>query len=240
MNKVQELAYAVPMPRETLTRDQIIRTAIELLDAEGLDGLNMRALGARLDSAATAVYWHVENKENLVRLAGDRVWSEIPLPELDGGDWRDSATVLATGVHTMLNRHAWLGPAFGAYLFYGPGKAGFDDRSIAVYEKAGFSAAEADQAAGTVLMFTLGAGLSTSMEISLTRRIARGGGDPEKQLRETMEAAAEIAKDFPYLRERLNSTAATDYAAAPDNSFEFGLSAILDGFAAKLKDSGRG
>ena len=43
------------MQKQTLTAGQIVRTAIELLDAEGLDGLNMRALGKRLDSAATAM-----------------------------------------------------------------------------------------------------------------------------------------------------------------------------------------
>ena len=43
------------MPRDTLTREQIVKAAIDLLDTEGLDGLNMRALGKRLGSAATAV-----------------------------------------------------------------------------------------------------------------------------------------------------------------------------------------
>lgn len=223
------------MPRETLTRDQIVTAAIDLLDTEGLDGLNMRALGARLDSAATAVYWHVENKENLVRLCGDRVWGEIDLPPADGGDWRAAATRLAHGVHAMLHRHPWLGPAFGAYLFYGPGKAAFDDRSLAVYESAGFDPVEADQAAGTVGMFALGAGLPVSMDVSLRRRLSRGGGDPRRRLRETMAVAAEIAQDYPHLRRRLRSPAAEDYAAAPDNSFEFGLQAILDGFEARLR-----
>ena len=50
------------MPRDTLTREQIVRAAIDLLDAEGLEGLNMRSLGTRLGSAATAVYWHVGSK----------------------------------------------------------------------------------------------------------------------------------------------------------------------------------
>ncbi len=33
----------------------------------------MRALGQRLNSAATAVYWHVGSKDNLITLAGDQV-----------------------------------------------------------------------------------------------------------------------------------------------------------------------
>ena len=44
------------MRSDTLTREQIVKAAIELLDAEGLEGLNMRALGKRLGSAATAMY----------------------------------------------------------------------------------------------------------------------------------------------------------------------------------------
>src|SRR5579859_7140401 len=55
--------YGGDMPRDTLTLEQIVTAAVELLDAEGLEGLNMRALGSRLDSAATAVYWHVGSKE---------------------------------------------------------------------------------------------------------------------------------------------------------------------------------
>src|SRR5437762_1644906 len=96
-----------PVPRETLTRDQIIDAAIELLDAEGLEGLNMRSLGLRLGSAATAVYWHVGSKENLIALAGDRVWNEIALPDLDTTAWRTSATAMATELYAMLTRHPW-------------------------------------------------------------------------------------------------------------------------------------
>ncbi|MGV9481948.1 TetR family transcriptional regulator, partial [Gordonia aichiensis] len=96
------------MARDTLTREQIVGAAIELLDEEGLDGLNMRSLGQRLDSAATAMYWHVKNKDNLVRLAVDEVWGEIELPDPDAADWRAAAEAMATGMNATLARHPWL------------------------------------------------------------------------------------------------------------------------------------
>ncbi|MFD4430287.1 hypothetical protein [Nocardia sp. NPDC058497] len=80
----------------------------ELLDEEGLGGLNMRSLGQRLDSAATAMYWHVKNKDNLVRLAVDEVWGEIDLPDPDAADWRTAAETMATGMYEALARHPWL------------------------------------------------------------------------------------------------------------------------------------
>ncbi|MFF4157033.1 TetR/AcrR family transcriptional regulator [Streptomyces sp. NPDC001678] len=229
------------MPRNTLTADQIVRAAIALLDEEGLDGLNMRSLGARLGSAPTAIYWHIKTKDELVRLAADAVWHEVALPDLDAdaadaGDWRTAATAMATGMHAMLTRHPWLGQAFGSHLLYGRGKARYDDRSLALYEKAGFPPADADRAAATVFLFVLGSALGPASEVSLKRRLGGKDGDAEQQLADAMARAAEVAMDFPRLRERLGTAAATGYAAAPDDTFAFGLRAVLDGFAARLAD----
>ncbi|SDK78868.1 TetR/AcrR family transcriptional regulator [Nonomuraea jiangxiensis] len=222
------------MPRDTLTREQIVRAAIELLDAEGLDGLNMRALGKRLGSAATAVYWHVGSKDNLISLAGDELWHEIALPDPATVGWRASATSMATDLHAMLNRHPWLVQSLGSFVMFGPGKARYDDHHLGVYEAAGFTGARADQAAGAVFTFVLGSALGPAAEAALTRKLSREGGDAEERMRDGMAQAMEIAERFPRLRARLGTTAATDYAAAPDNSFEFGLRAILDGMEAQL------
>ncbi|WP_329080487.1 MULTISPECIES: TetR/AcrR family transcriptional regulator [unclassified Streptosporangium] len=224
------------MPRDTLTKEQIVGTAIELLDDEGLDGLNMRSLGKRLGAAATAVYWHVKNKDDLILLAGDRVWDEVELPDLDALDWRTAATAMATSLHTMLARHPWLVQAFGSHLFYGPGKARHDDHSLAVYEAAGFAGARADRAAATVFTFVLGNVLGASAAVSLTRRLSRDGGDAEALIQDTMSRATEVATRFPRLRARLETPQAIDYAAAPDQTFEFGLQALLDGLEGRLAD----
>ncbi|MEV5880914.1 TetR/AcrR family transcriptional regulator C-terminal domain-containing protein [Streptomyces sp. NPDC052101] len=219
------------MPRDTLTREQIVQAAVELLDAEGMEGLNMRALGRRLGAAATAVYWHVGSKDDLIALAGDQVWNEIALPDLHGlsaGDWRSAAAEMANGLHAMLTRHPWLVQAFGSLLMYGPGKARHDDHSLALYEAAGFTGARADQAAAAVFTFVLGNAVGSAAVASLTRKLGREGDNAEESMREGMAKAHEVAFRFPRLRSRLE-TAAADYGAAPDDSFAFGLHAILDG-----------
>jgi AcrR family transcriptional regulator len=221
------------VPRETLTRDQIVNAAIGLLDADGLEGFNMRELGKRLDSAPTAVYWHVGSKANLITLAGDQAWSEIALPDLTQVDWRTAATSMATDLHSMLTRHTWLVQAFGSYLMYGPGKARHDDHALAVYEAGGFRGAQVDQAVAAVFTFVLGNALGATAQASLIRRLSGDGADAEAAIRDTMARAAEIAAEFPRLRERLG-TAAADYSAAPEDTFEFGLEAILDGLETKL------
>ncbi|MEV6396672.1 TetR/AcrR family transcriptional regulator C-terminal domain-containing protein [Streptomyces sp. NPDC051907] len=222
------------MPRDTLTRDQIVQTAIELLDAEGLEGLNMRALGKRLDSAATAVYWHVKNKDDLVVLAGDQVWNEITLPDLDTVGWRAAAAAMAADFHAMLGRHPWLVQALATHAFYGPGKARHDDHSLAVYEAAGFVGAEADQATATVFMYVLGNAVAASATASLSRRLDRDGGDAEERLGAVMREARDVARAFPRLRARLDTTTAAEYGGAPEATFEYGLQALLNGLEARL------
>jgi AcrR family transcriptional regulator len=233
LNGVQLTAIVTAMPRDTLTRDQIVTAAVDLLDAEGLEGLNMRALGQRLDSAATAVYWHVGSKDNLIALAADRAWHEIALPDLATVDWRTAASAMATELYEMLVRHPWLLQAFGSFLTYGSGKARHDDASIAIYEAAGFVGPAADRAATVMGTFVLGNALGPSASASLTRRIDRDSGNAAERIRESLAAAADIASQFPRLRARLHGPV-DEYGAAPADSFAFGLRAVLDGLAAQV------
>ncbi|HEY3611722.1 MAG TPA: TetR/AcrR family transcriptional regulator C-terminal domain-containing protein [Pseudonocardiaceae bacterium] len=223
------------MTRDTLTREQIVKAAIDLLDTEGLEGLNMRALGGRLGSAATAVYWHVGSKDDLIVLAGDQVWQEIALPDPAAIGWRAAAAAMATDLHAMLTRHPWLVQAFGSVMVYGPGKARHDDHGLAIYEAAGFTGQRADQAAAAVFTYVLGNALGSAAAAAFTRKLNRDGGNAEDLLRDAIAKATEVAVRFPRLSARLDTPSA-GYASGPDDGFQFGLNAILDGLALQLGD----
>lgn len=200
------------MPRSTLTLDQVVSAAIDLLDADGLDGLNMRSLGGRLGSAATAVYWHVKSKDALVRLAGDAIWAEVGLPDLAVLDWRSAAAELATGLHATMLRHPWLVQAMASHLVHGPGKTRYDDHTLAVFERAGIVGEDAARAAAVIFMFVLGNAVGPAAAVSLTRRLGRDAA-------ESLRAAV---------------------ACVPDKAFELGLAVLLDGFDAMRGQIGGG
>jgi TetR/AcrR family transcriptional regulator, tetracycline repressor protein len=75
--------------RAPLDRERIAATALELIDEIGVEKLTMRAVAARLDVSAMALYHHVEDKDELLRLVGDDVLGHIELPDPDSGDWRE-------------------------------------------------------------------------------------------------------------------------------------------------------
>ena len=213
--------------RRTLSLEQILVAAIELLDAEGLEGLHMRELGERLGSAATAVYWHVKSKSRLIALAGDEVWNEIRLPDVEKVGWRAAAAAMASDLHAMLMRHPWLVQAFGSYVIFGPGTARHHDHSLVVYEAAGFAPGDADRASTAVFTFVLGSALGHAAAVAMRRNTDKATLD------ETMSEARKVASRFPRLLARIDSPEA-NYAASPEATFELGLAAILDGLEAQI------
>lgn len=63
-----------------LSRAAIVREAVVMLDADGVEALSMRKLGARLNAGATSLYRHVATKDELMELAVDEVFGEIAVP----------------------------------------------------------------------------------------------------------------------------------------------------------------
>ena len=54
------------MARRTLTKEMIVEEALQLLKVDGLAGLNMRALAARLRVQAPTLYYHIPDKAALL------------------------------------------------------------------------------------------------------------------------------------------------------------------------------
>jgi TetR/AcrR family tetracycline transcriptional repressor len=75
---------AKPKPRQPLSRQRIVDAAIALVDAEGLDALTMRRLGAELGMDPMAVYYYVPNKAALLDAVVEAVMAEIDLGVDDG------------------------------------------------------------------------------------------------------------------------------------------------------------
>ena len=54
--------------REPISREAIVKAAVDLLDREGLAALSMRRLGDELGAGAASLYWHVGSKDGLLDL----------------------------------------------------------------------------------------------------------------------------------------------------------------------------
>ena len=94
--------------RAPLSREAIVDAALRVLDREGAQGLSMRRIGEELGSGAGALYWHVENKEQLIHLMFDRVIGELPLPQVDPLRWQEQIKQAARDVRGAMRLHPGL------------------------------------------------------------------------------------------------------------------------------------
>lgn len=225
------------MPRETLNREQIVRAAIELLDAEGIDGLSMRKLGQKLDSAATAMYWHVGNKENLLMLAADEVWREVRLPDVATVGWRTAARELMHSARELCDRHRWLVRVITTYAGYSDGLARFQECAYETFEAAGFRDADLDWAVSTPFMFVTGLAFMSSTEAAeVKKRAAQDTAALAEQEAALVAQANALAEKYPRLRASMEAQAqrGESFVEQVDEVFAFGVETILDGLEARL------
>lgn len=92
----------------SLSLERIVAAAVELLDAQGVDGLSMRRLADRLGSGVMSLYWHVDNKENVFDLALDSVLEYRDQRQIGGmQDWRSEVVHMLEDWRASMLRHPW-------------------------------------------------------------------------------------------------------------------------------------
>ncbi|MFF5206551.1 TetR/AcrR family transcriptional regulator [Streptosporangium sp. NPDC000396] len=223
-----------PAKSPTLSRDQIVRAAMELLDAEGLDALSMRRLGAKLGSGATSIYWHVANKDDLLDLVMDEVFGKVSVPDPEMSGWREAVTVFAYGLRATFFEHPWSASLIGTRPALGPNAMRLSDQLLKTFQLAGFKDTALDYAAATLMSYVMGV---TAPEIAWRAVQASSGMSSEEILTTTKEWVERAARDYPELAARYATYDISEVDVSRALNFEFGLTCMLDGLEAHLNRS---
>jgi TetR/AcrR family transcriptional regulator, tetracycline repressor protein len=157
-------------PRGSLTREEIIRQALALLEEQGPGVLSMRRLAERLGVAPNALYTHVRGKADLIDGLVDQVYAGLDLDPDPSGDWTEQLATLSQAVRAHLLAHPAVVPFALQRPGLGPHGLRLGEAIYRVLRPAGFS----DQAVvGTVyalLTYILG---------FVALEVARAGTDPQ-------------------------------------------------------------
>jgi len=98
-----------------LNLETIVGAAFTVLDDVGIEGLTVRAVAARLDVKAPALYWHVRDKRTLLDEMATQVWREIGAAA--GADrhrsWREACASYAHATRKGLLGHRDGARSFG-------------------------------------------------------------------------------------------------------------------------------
>jgi len=201
-----------------LRRADVVAGALEVLDAEGLDGLTMRRLGAALNVQAGALYRHFANKEALIDAMAEQLLEGVgaPVPE---GPWPEQVRELAGRLRTaLLSRRDGARVVAGTYV---PAANTHRAGRVAVELlcSAGMPPEQAGWITFAVFYYVLGHTIEEQALLQLPE-----GDDWKSRL-----AAAEADQSIFYTR-ALKSVVETD----PAERFRYGLDVFIDGLARRL------
>lgn len=220
-------------PGARLSRDRVLKAAVELADREGIDSLTMRTLAEHLDAGPMSLYYHVANKRALLDGMVDIVFTEIELPRTET-DWKQAMRRRAISTREVLRRHPWALGRMEATSSPGPNDLGLHDAVLACLRQAGFSVEMAVQAYSVQDAYIYGFVLQErTLEFGSREEFAQTA---RKRVKEVETKVDDAARLYPHLAEVVGGYIAKHgYNAA--EAFEFGLEVILDGLE-KLRAPG--
>jgi AcrR family transcriptional regulator len=211
--------------RLPLTRERVLRAAIDLADSGGIEALSMRRLGQELDVEAMALYRHVRDKADLLDGVVDLVVGEIERPPA-GGDWKATLRAQAMAAREVMLRHPWARRALEDTGTTGPASLVYIESLLATLRGAGFSL---DLAHHT--LHALG-----SRVFGFSQDLFEEGDEPGPD--DPIMAGA-LAARFPRITEMAQAASHEGVLGRCDDDveFAFGLDLILDGLEARLAAS---
>jgi AcrR family transcriptional regulator len=205
--------------RQPLSRERVVRAAMALADAGGIDALTMRRLGDELGVEAMSLYKHVANKDDLIDGMTDAVFAEIELPS-GATDWRTAMRERAVSVRAALSRHPWATPLMQSRTSPGPATMRHHDTVIGTLRTAGFSVALTAHAFSALDSYIYGFALQQ-------RSLPFETGEQTAELAEAILAQFP-AEAYPHLAE-LTVQHVLQPGYDYGDEFEFGLDLVLDG-----------
>lgn len=213
--RIESAAQAGKKPggEPSLSLERIVATAVELLDAEGIDGLKMRRLADRLGAGVMSLYWHVANKEEVFDLALDAVFAYRALPQrIEPEDWRRDVVHMLEDWRAIMLRHPWSASLLPRRAL-GANVLGRLETMSEVLSRAGVADADMNVAIWSLWNYVLGATV-TRASFALSHADQAAG---QKRL-------SALSERYPTI-ERTRLLLDSDW----DGTFRKGLDVLLDG-----------
>ena len=212
-------AKAGDQSRVPMSRDRVLRAAIQLADTSGIGSMTMRRLAQELGVEAMTLYYHVANKDDILAGMVDLVVDEMELPATDT-DWRGALRATALSSYEVLLRHPWAASLILSGTSVSRARLRHMDAILGTLRGAGFSPEMTDHAYHALDSHIMGFALwVVGMNLGSDEQLAAKAADFLAELeREEMPHLAE------HVEQHLKPRDPED-----EGEFAFGLDLILDG-----------
>ncbi|MHB8691119.1 MAG: TetR/AcrR family transcriptional regulator C-terminal domain-containing protein [Solirubrobacteraceae bacterium] len=205
-----EPARRRPGPAPRFTREHVLETALELIDAGEPESFSMRRLADVLGVTPMSLYAYVKNKDELIEGATLIALAAAHDEPGAGAPWQEQIRAVVREIHIVLRRHPNLATLVIGHRTRASGLFRIRERMLQTLLDAGFEQTTALHSLGVLSYYALG---------FASGQAALAGVDPAQSLPDLPP------EDFP----RLTELARQYGEHASDQAFEFGLEQLLEG-----------
>ena len=207
-------------PRLPLSKERVLRTAVDLADRGGTEAVSMRKLGQELGVDAMSLYHHVKDKDDVLDGIVDVVVGEIEL-SLPGADWKTALRRQVIAARRVMLRHPWAPRVIESRTEPGPATMRYMEAVLAIIRDGGFPLDLAHHAMHVLGSRVLGFNQDL-FDDSAANRV-------EPEVAALM--ARQLAGTYPYIAELAVAVSHDGGLGGCDDDIEFafGLDLILDG-----------
>ncbi|HLT19685.1 MAG TPA: TetR/AcrR family transcriptional regulator C-terminal domain-containing protein [Thermomicrobiales bacterium] len=212
-----------------LSRERVVEAAVELAEEQGLQAVSLRQVARRLGVTPMALYWHVENKDDLLDAMVGWLHNQMEFTVVDGAPWQAQLRAVIEAEIEVLRAYPQTALLILSRGATSHGALAQVEVSLGILRRAGFSPEDAAK----VLTY-----LQTIVSLVAREALLAPTTDDGAWQRRAREAVRELpSEDFP------NITAAANYltsGADPDAYYRFGLDLLIAGIEALAPSNPRG
>lgn len=209
-------------PRAPLSRERLLRAAINLADDSGIESLTMRKLAQVLGIEAMSLYYYVASKADLLDGMVELVVSEMELPS-DGADWKAAMRNSTISAYKTLLRHRWAARLMMSSIRVSPARSQWMEGILRCLREGGFSANLTHHAYHALESHIMGFTLWVTSFPIKPEEFANVGATFLREF---------PVNEYPYLAEHIKQHV-NPSEHEEKSEFEFGLDLILDGLERK-------
>jgi AcrR family transcriptional regulator len=149
--------------RGQLSRSQILATALELVDQDGLDALTMRRLADRLKVDPMSIYNYIDGRDGLLDGLAEALWEKVEVPS-DKANWKQLLRSFAVALRGLAIDHPQAYGLLCRACLSEPALRSMDLR-LAALESAGLDRPRGAELLRTLFSYAVG---YASLELSAT------------------------------------------------------------------------
>lgn len=226
--------WSRPEPEERpaptpLSREKIVAAALSIADEQGLEGVSLRNVAAKLGAGPMRLYTYTATKEGLLELMVDEVYGELHGRGAFEGGWREVLRTFALRLREIARRHPWFLTLLGGRPHMGPNALAFYESLTSAVHRSARDLPAVLAAVRVVNAWAVGTILIEANDFAAQRRTGR-------------DERAEQEASWPWLQAQLATGALPVMARivheveheSADAVFEEGLQCVLEGIAKRV------